>query len=65
VAAAYIAGRLGVAVGETTADGRFTVLGVECLGLCEQGPAMMIGDEAYGRLTPERIDEILDDLAKD
>jgi len=58
----HIAARLGIAEGETTADGRFTLLGVECLGLCEQAPAMMINDTVHGRLTPERIDAILGDL---
>ena len=51
--------RLGIGLGETTADGRFTLLPVACLGLCEQAPAMMIGDDVHGNLTPERMDAIL------
>ena len=55
----HLKARLGIDLGETTADGRFTLLPVPCLGACDHAPAMMIGDELYGDLTPERIDEIL------
>jgi NADH-quinone oxidoreductase subunit E len=51
--------RLGVELGDTTADGRFTLLPIACLGACDHAPAMMIDDELYGDLTPEKIDEIL------
>lgn len=51
--------RLGIAEGQTTGDGRFTLLAVECLGLCEQAPAMLVNDEAFGHLTPDRVEEIL------
>jgi NADH-quinone oxidoreductase subunit E len=51
--------KLGIALGQTTADGRFTLLPNACLGLCEQAPAMMIDNETYGHLTAARIDEIL------
>jgi len=52
--------RLDIGIGETSADGRFTLLPVACLGVCEQAPAMMIDDTRYGGLTPEKIDEILE-----
>jgi NADH-quinone oxidoreductase subunit E len=52
--------RLDIGIGETSADGRFTLLPVACLGVCEQAPAMMIDDTLYGGLTPEKIDEILE-----
>jgi NADH-quinone oxidoreductase subunit E len=55
----HLAARLGIALGETTADGRFTLLPIVCLGACDRAPAMMIDDELYGNLTPQRIDEIL------
>jgi NADH-quinone oxidoreductase subunit E len=55
----HLSQRLGIGLGETTADGRFTLLPVACLGLCEQAPAMMIGDDVHGNLTPERVDAIL------
>jgi NADH-quinone oxidoreductase subunit E len=51
--------RLGVGLGETTPDGRFTLLPTVCLGCCDHAPAMMIDDRLYGDLTPARIDEIL------
>ena len=51
--------RLGIGLGETTADGRFTLLPVACLGACDRAPAMMIDDELYGDLDAKRIDEIL------
>ena len=50
---------LGVSLGETTADGIFTLLPSCCLGACGDAPAMMIGLTTHGRLTPEKIDEIL------
>jgi NADH-quinone oxidoreductase subunit E len=54
--------RLGIGLGETTADGLFTLLPAGCLGVCEQAPAMMIGDEVFGNLTPGKVDEILSQL---
>jgi NADH:ubiquinone oxidoreductase subunit E len=50
---------LGVGAGETTADRRFTLEAVECLGLCEIAPALTIDDAAYGPLTKDRLAEIL------
>jgi NADH-quinone oxidoreductase subunit E len=55
----YLIGKLGVELGETTADGRFTLLPIECLGACDHAPAMMLDDTLYGDLTPEKIDSIL------
>jgi len=50
---------LGVEFGQTTADGRFTVLPIQCLGACDQAPAVMIDDELYGHLDPAKLDQIL------
>ncbi len=55
----HLKSRLGVDWGETTLDNNFTLLSVPCLGACDHAPAMMIDDELYGDLTPERLDEIL------
>lgn len=55
----HLTRRLGIGLGETTADGRFTLLPNACLGLCEQAPAMLVDREPYGNLTPDKIDEIL------
>jgi NADH-quinone oxidoreductase subunit E len=52
--------RLGVDEGGTSEDGMFTLVPCACLGNCGEGPTMMIGDTLYGRLTDERVDEILE-----
>ena len=57
---AHLQKRLEVGPGETTSDGMFTLIPCCCLGNCGEGPTMMIGDTLYGRLTPERVDEILE-----
>ncbi len=59
---AHLEKRLGIRLGETTPDGRFTLKEVECLGACVEAPMFQIGNTYYGNLTPERIDEILDAL---
>jgi formate dehydrogenase subunit gamma len=51
--------RLGIGFGETTADGGVTLEAVYCLGLCACSPAAMIDEEVHGRVTPERLDELL------
>lgn len=52
--------RHGVGLGETTADGRFTLLPIPCLGACDGAPAMMVDGDLYRNVEPERLDEILD-----
>jgi NADH-quinone oxidoreductase subunit E len=56
---AHLSRRLGIGLGETTADGRFTLLPIVCLGACDHAPAMMIGEETYGDLDEARLDAIL------
>ena len=51
--------RLGVAVGETTDDGRITLQSVECLCACEHAPMMQVDDRYEFDLTPEKVDRIL------
>ncbi len=58
----HLENRLGIRLGETTADGRFTLKEVECLAACGGAPMFMIGKTYYENLTPERIDEILGSL---
>jgi NADH-quinone oxidoreductase subunit E len=58
----HLCKKLGVRLGETTADGLFTLLPTACLGYCDLSPAMLIGRRAYGPLTPEMIDEVLEQL---
>jgi NADH-quinone oxidoreductase subunit E len=55
----YISKILSIKFGETSGDGRFTLLPVSCLGDCDHAPAMMINDDHYNNLTFEKIDEIL------
>lgn len=50
---------LGIAPGETTADGRFSCELANCIGACDQAPAMLLDDTLYGNLTPSRIADIL------
>jgi NADH:ubiquinone oxidoreductase subunit E len=50
---------LGLEPGQTSADGRWTLLAISCPGICGVGPVMLIDDEVYGNLTPERISQIL------
>ena len=50
---------LGIAPGETTADGRFTLSTVECLAACGTAPVLMIGDTYHESMTPEKIDALL------
>jgi len=51
--------KLGIKFGETTADKKFTLKEVECLGACGGAPMMQIGREYHENLTPEKVDEIL------
>lgn len=51
--------QLGIKVGETTEDGRFTVEYCPCLGLCDIAPAIMINKKVYGNLTPESVRDII------
>lgn len=55
----YISEKLKIRAGETTPDGLFTLLKVECLGACGNAPMMQINDEYYEDLTPAKVDEIL------
>lgn len=56
---------LKVAEGEITPDGLFTYSNVACLGCCSLSPVMMIGEDTYGSLTPEKAKEILRNIAKE
>ena len=53
---------LGILDGETTEDGLFTLKNVACLGCCSLSPVMMINEETYGSLTPEKTRAILAEL---
>jgi len=55
----HLTKRLGIALGQTTGDGRFTMLPIACLGTCDHSPAMMIDEDLHRDLTPEKLDAIL------
>jgi NADH-quinone oxidoreductase subunit E len=59
-ARAHLRERLGIDPGETTEDGRFTLLPIVCLGHCDHAPAMMVDEDQYGDLSAGRLDAILD-----
>jgi len=54
--------KLGIGLGQTTPDGLFTLLPVCCIGYCDRSPAVLINKKAYGPLTMEKLDEILETL---
>src|SRR6056297_3618 len=55
---------LKINVGETTKDNKFTLLETNCLGWCHKWPAMLINEEAYTELTPEKVSDVIDDYMK-
>jgi NADH-quinone oxidoreductase subunit E len=56
--------KLGVALKETTADGKFTLVEVECLGTCANAPVIQINDDFYEDLDPLKLERLLDSLAR-
>ena len=58
----HLQNRLGIKLGETTADGKITLKEVECLAACGSAPALQIGKQYYEKMTTESIDSILDKL---
>jgi NADH-quinone oxidoreductase subunit E len=54
--------RLGIKTGETTTDGKFTLLEVECLASCGTSPVVQINEDYHENLTTEKLDQILDGL---
>ena len=55
---------LGIRFGETTPDGRFSLEWASCLGMCDQGPALLVNDRVYTRASPEQVHRIIDDCRK-
>jgi NADH-quinone oxidoreductase, E subunit len=60
----YIQNKLGIKVGETTADGMFTLKTVECLGACGYAPMMQLGKHYREHLTKEKVDSIIDECRR-
>jgi NADH-quinone oxidoreductase subunit E len=61
----YLCRRLNVEIGGTSSDGLFTLLPVCCIGYCDLSPAMLINRKAYGHLTAQKIDAILEKLSSE
>jgi NADH-quinone oxidoreductase subunit E len=59
----YLCQKLGIELGETTPDGKFTLETVQCLAACDSAPAMRVNDELYEHLTQEEVDAIINMLA--
>ena len=55
----YLTAKLGIDLGQTTPDGRFTLLPIVCLGACHLAPAMLVDQDLHGPLTEAEIDRIL------
>jgi NADH-quinone oxidoreductase subunit E len=55
----HLTSRLGIQLGETSPDGRFTLLPIVCLGTCDHAPALMIDNDLHRDLDPTKLDEIV------
>lgn len=55
----YTTNKLGIQVGETTADKKFTILREECLAACSEAPVMQVNNKYYVAMTPEKVDQVL------
>jgi|SRR6218665_238075 len=62
---AHIEKKLDIKVGETSADGMFTLKTAECLGACGYGPMLQCGKHYHEHLTPEKVDALMDELRKE
>jgi [NiFe] hydrogenase diaphorase moiety large subunit len=51
---------LGICFGETTEDGKFSLHWANCLGMCDQGPALLVNDQIHTRITPEKVHGLLE-----
>ena len=54
--------KLGIDFGETSDDGRFTLVDVQCLGACGEAPIIQVNNDYYTNLSVEKLDQMLDDL---
>ena len=61
----HIENKLGITVGQSTADGMFTLKSVECLGSCGTAPMLQCGSDFYENLTLEKVDGLLDKFRKE
>ena len=61
----HVRRKLGIEVGQTTADGRFTLIEMECLGSCGTAPVALCNETLHEELTPEKLDAIIASLPED
>lgn len=61
----HIRSRLGIDYGQTSADGKFTLIPVPCLGDCDRAPVMMVGPDQHRNLTAEKIDALIQQYSVD
>ena len=61
---AHLLSMLGIRMGQTTADGLFTVLPVCCIGYCDRSPAVLVNRKAYGPLTIGALNDLIDQLRR-
>jgi NADH-quinone oxidoreductase subunit E len=62
---AHLCERLGIQIGQTTADGLFTLLPVCCIGYCDRAPAILVDRKVHGPLTIESLDRLIDTLREE
>ncbi len=55
---------LGIKFGETTPDGRFTLEYANCIGMCDQGPALLVNDQVFTRVTPDGVHTIIEECRR-
>ena len=53
--------KLGIDVGQTTKDGKFSIEATRCIGACGLAPVFTVNDEVYGKATPELVDKVIDE----
>jgi len=55
---------LGIHFGESTPDGRFSLAWANCLGMCDQGPALLVNEYVFTKVTPDKVHDIIADFRK-
>lgn len=61
----YLESKLGIKSGQTTEDGRFTLLRQECLAACDRAPVLQVDGDYYFEMTPDKIDDLIERLRRD
>jgi len=61
----YLCRKFNIAMGETTADGLFTLIPVCCIGYCDRSPAILVNRKVHGNLTLEKLDSLIEKLTRE